>query len=150
MVDAVLSTIRIGRADASGCAATLDEAAGTPSGPADVLVPDSPTSAVRCAYESSPNGSGLLVGSSRLDATKAGQLTTALNELVPDPCHCVHGGTPEPGHDEVLYFRYRDGSTLRIVGHLGADLDSYTNQSRTVADYDGSIGRLLSQLTNRH
>lgn len=149
-VDRLLSSIRIAQVDAFGCAATHDGATKTHAGPSDVLVPASPTVAVRCEYGTSPDVPGLLIGSYGLDTAKTSQLTAALNALVPDPCHCVHGGTPAPGHDDVLYFRYRDGSTLRISGNLGANLDTYSNETPTVANYSGSIGQLLAQLTNEH
>lgn len=148
-VDLLLSSIRIAQQDPLGCAANLSAASTTPPGPSNVLVPGEPTAAVRCEYGNGTT-SGLLVGSYLLDPTQTDQLTTALNALVPDPCHCVHGGTAAPGHDEVLYLRYGSGNILRVNGAIGANLDTYTNQTRTVANYSSSITHLLAELTNQH
>lgn len=148
-VDKVLSSIRIAPVDPLGCAATVKAAASTPAGPSDVLVPAGPTAAVRCQYATDPAFAGLLIGSYLLDPTKAARLASALNELHPDPCSCVHGGTPMPGDENLLYFHYRDGSVLRISGTRGANLDMYTNQTRTVANYSASVGQLLGRLTNQ-
>jgi hypothetical protein len=147
-VDVVLSSIRIAPLDPLGCAASLSAASKTPAGPSGVLVPADSTTAVRCEY-GTDSASGLLIGSYTLDPSKTGQLVAALNDLIPDPCHCVHGGTTSPGHDEVLYFHYRDGSVLRVNGAIGANLDTYTNQGRTVANYSSSITQLLAKLTNQ-
>jgi hypothetical protein len=104
---------------------------------------------VRCVYSTASSIQGLLIGSFDLGPSATHRLTAALNDLSPDPCHCVHGGTPAPGHEEVLYFHYRDQSTLRITGTLGNGLDSYSNSKREVANYDGTIGQMLIRLSNR-
>jgi hypothetical protein len=151
-VDQVLSSIRIADIDPLGCAANRHSATTTSPGPSDILINADPASAVRCEYSSetdSPVGNRL-VGSYLLDQSETNRLTTALNALTPDPCQCVHGGTAAPGHAEVLYFEYSDGSTLRIDGAIGANLDEYTNQTRTVANYSSSITQLLGQLTNEN
>jgi hypothetical protein len=152
VVDEVLSSITITDVDPFGCAANRHSAMTTPPGPADVLVPAGQAIAIRCEYSSqtdSPVGNRL-IGSYRLDPADTDRLTTALNALIPDPCQCVHGGTAAPGHAEVLYFHYSDGSTLRIDGAIGANLDEYTNQARTVANFSSSIAQLLGQLTNEN
>ncbi len=149
-VDTVLSSIRIAELDPSGCAASLQSATTSPPGPTDVLVRANPIATVRCVYGTGTTVAGRLIGSYPLDRSQTTRLATALNALSPDPCHCVHGGTPAPGHDEVLYFYYPDSAALRINGALGANLDTYTNQQRTVANYSGSIGQLLAELTNQH
>lgn len=147
-VDDILSTIVIAPVNPLGCAANLDAATTAPPGPSDLLVPSDASGAVSCEYGTGST-SGQLIGSYTLDPPDTAQLTTALNALVPDPCRCDHGGTPAPGYTEVLYFRYPDGSTLRVTGDIGANLDSYTNQSRTVANYSSSISQLLARLTNQ-
>jgi hypothetical protein len=148
-VDALLSSIRVAPEDRFGCAATRDAAMKSPAGPSGVLVPADPTAVVRCEYGSAPGAPGLLIGSFVIESAKVDQLTAALDALEPDPCHCVHGGTAAPGRDEVLYFRYRNGAVMRIDGTLGNNLDSYSNQTRTVINFDGSIGELLARLTNQ-
>lgn len=148
-VDAVLSSIRVASHDALGCAATSHAASTSPAGPSNVLIPAEPMFTVRCVYSIASSIQGLLIGSFDLGPSATHRLTAALNHLSPDPCHCVHGGTPAPGHEEVLYFHYRDQSTLRITGTLGANLDSYSNSTREVANYDGTIGQMLIRLTNR-
>jgi hypothetical protein len=147
IVDLMVSSIRIAARNPLGCAARLRSAAVTPPGPAGVLVPGDPTTTVRCEYGFGPLTSHL-VGSYVLGPAKTDQLAAALANLRPDPCHCVHLGTPAPGHEEVLYFHYHDGSTLRVSGMLGANLDTYTNQRRTVANYSASIAQLLDVLSN--
>lgn len=149
-VDRVLSSIRVAAYDALGCAASSRTATTTAAGPSDVLVPAEPMSAIRCVYATAPGSQGLLIGSFHLGPPATHRLAAALNALSPDPCrHCVHGGTPAPGHGEVLFFHYRHHSTLRITGTLGANLDSYSNTSRTVANYNASIGQMLKRLTNQ-
>jgi hypothetical protein len=147
-VDAVLSSIRVASRDLLGCAATIQAASTTSAGPSNVLVPAEPVFAVRCVYSTAATIQGLLIGSFDLGPSATHRLTAALNELSPDPCHCVHGGTAAPGRAEVLYFHYRDQSTLRITGALGANLDSYSNGKREVANYEGSIGQMLTRLSN--
>jgi hypothetical protein len=148
-VDDILSTINIAPVDPLGCAAKFAAASATPPGPSDGLVSEGASSAVSCEYGTGIT-SGLLIGSYALDSTQTDQLMTALNALAPDPCHCVHGGTAAPGYTEVLYFRYPYDSTLRITGEIGNNLDTYTNQTRTVANYSSSVSHLLAQLTNEH
>jgi hypothetical protein len=148
-VDSVLSSIRVASHDALGCAATSQAASTSPAGPSNVLVPAEPMFTVRCVYSTASSIQGLLIGSFDLGPSATHRLTAALNDLSPDPCHCVHGGTPAPGHEEVLYFHYRDQSTLRITGTLGNGLDSYSNSKREVANYDGTIGQMLIRLSNR-
>ena len=147
-VDAVLSSIHVASRDALGCTATLHAASTTSAGPSNVLVPAEPVFAVRCVYSTAATIQGLLIGSFDLGPSATHRLTAALNELSPDPCHCVHGGTAAPGRAEVLYFHYRDQSILRITGALGANLDSYSNGKREVANYEGSIGQMLTRLSN--
>lgn len=148
-VDSVLSSIRVASHDALGCAATLHAASTSPPGPSNLLVPAEPMFTVRCVYSTASSIQGLLIGSFDLGPSATHRLVAALNDLNPDPCNCVHGGTPAPGHAEVLYFHYRDQSTLRITGTLGAGLDSYSNSKREVANYDGTIGQMLITLSNR-
>ncbi len=148
-VDSVLSSIRVASHDALGCAATLHAATTSPPGPANLLVPGQPMFTVRCVYSTASSIQGLLIGSFDLGPSATRQLVAALNDLSPDPCNCVHGGTPEPGLAEVLYFHYGDQSTVRITGTLGAGLDSYSNSKREVANYDGTIGQMLVRLSNR-
>jgi hypothetical protein len=147
-VNEIMSTILVAPIDPLGCAAHLDAATKAPPGPSDRLVPADASSAVRCEY-STGSESGLLIGSYTLDRAKIAKLAAALNALVPDPCHCLHLGTPTPGHHDVLYFRYRDGSAVRVDGTIGENLDSYTNQTRTVVNFSSSVSQLVSQLTNQ-
>jgi hypothetical protein len=112
-------------------------------------VPGHPSSATRCLYSVVGPPVGLLVGSYLLDRSRTDQITSALHDLVPDPCHCAHLGTPARGHDEILYFHYRDRPDLRVDGDIGSNLDSYTNRTRTVANYSNSVARLLARLTNQ-
>ncbi len=144
----MLSSIRIANVNALGCASKLGAATNTTRGPSDVLVPDHPAAVVRCGY-GGRNASQLLVGSYLLNPPQTDRLATALNRLVPDPCKCVHGGTAAPNHDEVLYFYFSDATVLRVNGAIGANLDSYSNRKRTVANYSSSIAELLAELTSQ-
>ena len=73
---------------------------------------------VRCQY--SGTDPAVLIGSYPLDASRTGRLVAALDELRPDPCKCVHGGTPAPSHTEVIYFNAGSETNLRITGNIGA------------------------------
>lgn len=148
-VDRLLASVRIADDNPFGCAATLHAAATTPAGPSNALIPGQPTSVIRCVYGVTPNVGPLLIGSYAYGPSSTHRLTAALNQLIPDPCHCAHGGTFAPGRDEELYFRYPDHSLLRVTGSLGGNLDSYSNGSRMVANYSGSIGQLLTYLAAR-
>jgi hypothetical protein len=148
-VDDILSTIVVARINPLGCPAKFDAITTTSPGPSDQLVTEDASNAVSCEYSTGLTA-GLLIGSYILNPAQTNQLAAALNALVPDPCNCSHGGTPAPGYDEVLYFRYPDDSTLMVTGHVGNNLDTYTNQTRTVANYSSSISQLLAQLTNQH
>jgi hypothetical protein len=148
MVSEVLASIRIASMDPLGCAANSNAATKTAAGPPNVLVPGRPTSVVRCEYGG--GDPGMLIGSYLLDHAKTVQLVAALNDLSPDPCHCAHGGTGAPGHGEVLYFHYDGRASLRVDGSIGANLDNYSNRTRTVANYSDTVDQLLARLSNQH
>lgn len=145
-IDTMLSTLRIAAINPVGCAFTHASAVKTAAGSAEQLVRHGATAAVRCEYDPA---TGRLIATDlyRQDTTR--QLTAALNALVPDPCHCPHGGTPAPSHGEAVYFHFRDGSTQRISGAVGANLDTWTNGKRTVANFSSSMTELLDRLANR-
>lgn len=148
-VDQLLNSIHIAALNALGCAAHLQAAVRLAPGPLHMSVPSKPYGAIRCEYANSGTTAGMLVGSYLLDRSDTTRIADALNNLSPDPCHCEHGGTPAPGHSEIVYFRSSNGWTLRITGTIGSNLDSYTNGARTVANYDGTVMTLLAHLTHQ-
>jgi hypothetical protein len=148
-VDQLLNSIHTARVNPLGCASRFGAAVHLTPGPASVIVPAGANAAIRCEYASSGPSAGILTGSYRLDGLDTTRIADALNGLRPDPCHCVHGGTPAPGHGEIVYFRIENDWTLGVIGTIGANLDSYTNGARTVANYSGTVASLLSRLTHQ-
>ena len=146
-VDQLLDTIRTAQLDALGCAAQFASTVKLEPGPPDTVVPATADAAIRCVYATTGPKTDTLIGSYRLNRSATARLTNALNQLRPDPCHCAHGGTPAPSHDEVVYFHLASGWTLRVTGSIGQNLDTYTNGTLTVANFASTVDALLARLT---
>lgn len=148
-VDQLLDTIHTAQLNPLGCAAQLASTVKLEPGPPDTVVPATADAAIRCMYATTGPTTDTLIGSYRLDRSATARLTKALNQLGPDPCHCVHGGTAAPSHDEIVYFHIASGWTLRVTGAIGQNLDTYTNGNLTVANFASTVAALLARLTGQ-
>jgi hypothetical protein len=148
-VDRLLNSLSTAQLDPLGCAVQFGSTVKLNPGPADALVPATADAAIRCVYATTGPRTNTLIGSYRLNRSATAGLTKALNQLEPDPCNCAHGGTVSPGHDEIVYFHLASGWTLRVTGRIGANLDTYTNGTLTVANFTSTVAALLARLTGQ-
>ncbi|PVY29773.1 hypothetical protein C7458_10512 [Williamsia muralis] len=104
---------------------------------AEVLVPDSPTIAFRCTYESPAEnpGTGTLTGGSRstYTGTRLAELIRSLNSA--GPAGAMSCPATRPGqvlHNHKFNFVYPDGGSA-VIDWIGANCPSVTNGTATSA-----------------